>query len=50
MPVEKVPKLATIIASFCPSTILRIASLSAVSVSPDTKNTFLLSSVILLIN
>ena len=50
IPVEKVPSDATTIAFFCFSTIPRIASLSAVSVPPDTKKTLRPSATLLSIS
>ena len=42
IPVENVPRDATIIESFCVSTIPRIASRSSVATPPDTKKTYAL--------
>ena len=49
IPVLKVPRDATIIASFCFSMIPLIASLSDVAVLPETKKTFRLSLALSLI-
>ena len=50
IPVLNVPNDATMIAFFCFSTILLIASLSDVAVFPDTKNILRRSSALSLIN